>query len=75
MTHQFTFIGATGRQATLVAKAVHCYSRDAEGEPKFVTGWEFMPGSADRTEAAIGQLLDIAIEGQIASTCADGGSR
>ena len=62
MTHQFAFAGATGYEVTLVAKAVHCYSLAAEGEQKFVSGWEFMAGSAERTEAAIGQLLNIAIE-------------
>jgi len=40
----------------LVAKAVHSYA--VQGEPRFVTGWEFMAGSADRTERAIAQLLN-----------------
>ena len=62
MTHQFTFAGATGHEVTLVAKVVHCYSLTAEGAPRFVTGWEFMAGSAERTEAAIGKLFDIAID-------------
>lgn len=55
MTHWFTFTTQTGESIMLVAKAVHCYA--LQGERRFVTGWEFMAGSADRTERAIGQLL------------------
>jgi hypothetical protein len=57
MTHRFTFRSASGLQVTLVAKAVHCYALPEDGDRKFVTGWEFMAGSAERTAAAIGQLF------------------
>jgi hypothetical protein len=56
MTHWFTFSTRTGQSIMLVAKAVHCYA--VKGEPRFVSGWEFMAGSADRTDRAIGQLLE-----------------
>jgi hypothetical protein len=56
MTHWFTFSTLNGESTTLVAKAVHCYA--VEGQPLFITGWEFMAGSADRSERAIGLLLE-----------------
>jgi hypothetical protein len=62
MTHRFTFSSDAGLEATLVAKAVHCYSVPQEGDRKFVTGWEFMAGSADRTAAAIGPLFTTSTE-------------
>ena len=56
LTHWFSFASGMGEPVTLVAKAVHCQALgDRSG---FVSGWEFMRGTADRTEAAIGQLLD-----------------
>jgi hypothetical protein len=62
MTHRFTFASDSGMEISLVAKAVHCYSLPQEGDRKFITGWEFMPGSADRTEAAMGLLFAAATE-------------
>jgi hypothetical protein len=62
MTHWFTFTSRSGESVTLVAKAVHCQA--VPGEHAFVSGWEFMRGSAERTEAAIGQLLDALAEPQ-----------
>jgi hypothetical protein len=62
MTHRFTFASDSGPEVTLVAKAVHCHSVPQEGDRKFVTGWEFMAGSAERTAAAIGQLFTAATE-------------
>lgn len=59
LTHWFTFSAGQGQSITLVAKAVHCYANSKDR--KFVSGWEFMPGTADRTERAIGQLLDALI--------------
>jgi hypothetical protein len=56
MTHRFTFATRAGGSLTLVAKAVYC-SPTADGKA-FVSGWEFMRGMADRTEAAIGRLLE-----------------
>lgn len=56
MTHWFTFSTPAGQSITLVAKAVHCYR--LPDQPRFVSGWVFMAGTADRTERAIGQLLD-----------------
>lgn len=56
MTHRFLFATRSGESVTLVAKAVHC-QQEPNGAA-FVTGWEFMRGSAERTEAAIGRLLD-----------------
>ena len=58
MTHRFTFASPSGFVISLVAKAVRSYSLPQGSEPKFVTGWEFMAGSMDRTEKAIGQLTD-----------------
>jgi len=62
MTHRFTFASSSGLEISLVAKAVHCYSLPPEAGPTFVTGWEFMRGAAERTAAAIGQLLDAAVD-------------
>jgi hypothetical protein len=62
MTHRFTFVGHSGLEVTLVAKAVHCRSLPQEGDRVFITGWEFMAGSAERTEAAIGLLFAAATE-------------
>lgn len=59
MTHWFTFSTSTGQSITLVAKAVHCHS--SKTDRRFVSGWEFMKGTAERTERAIGQLLDALI--------------
>ncbi len=39
----------------LVAKAVHC--SPVPDASAFLSGWEFMRGSAEKTEAAIGRLL------------------
>jgi hypothetical protein len=55
MTHWFTLSTRSGESIRLVAKAVYCRGAD---EGRFVSGWEFMRGTADDTEAAIGQLLD-----------------
>ena len=55
MTHWFTFSTAAGSSVSLVAKAVHCYN--VAGEKAFVSGWEFMAGTSDRTEKAINELL------------------
>jgi hypothetical protein len=60
MTHWFTFTARSGESVTLVAKAVHCQA--LPDKQAFVTGWEFMRGSAERTEAAIAQLLDALAE-------------
>ncbi len=60
MTHWFTFTSRSGESVTLVAKAVHCQA--LPNEHAFVSGWEFMRGSAERTEAAIAQLLDALAE-------------
>jgi hypothetical protein len=57
MTHRFTFATQSGESITLVAKSVHC-QQVAEDAVSFLSGWEFMRGSADRTEAAIGKLVD-----------------
>ena len=61
MTHQFTFSVASGLEVTLVAKAVHCQSRLIDGEQRFVTGWEFMPGSLDRNAPTIARLLNASV--------------
>ena len=57
MTHWFTFSTASGFEVTLVAKAVHCRQLADDDGSRFVSGWEFMAGSAERTEIAIGELL------------------
>jgi hypothetical protein len=62
MTHRFTFVSASGLSIELVAKAVHCYRLGNTTQERYVSGWEFMAGSADRTEAAIGRLLEAATE-------------
>jgi hypothetical protein len=62
MTHRFTFATRSGLSIDLVAKAVHCY-RIADGTPnRFISGWEFMAGSADKTAVALGKLIDAAGE-------------
>lgn len=60
LTHRFLFATSSGVEVTLVAKAIHCYSRLVDGVQSFVTGWEFMAGSAELTEAALAQLMDAA---------------
>ena len=60
MTHRFTFASDSGLSIELVAKAVHCYRVANSAQDRYVSGWEFMAGSADRTEAAISKLLDTA---------------
>ena len=59
MTHRFvfsTFSGGAGRSITLVAKMIHCNA--VRAEHGYISGWEFMRGTSDRTEKEIGQLLD-----------------
>jgi hypothetical protein len=60
MTHWFTFSMPSGVEVTLVAKAVHCRLLATGDVPRFVSGWQFMAGSAERTATAIGQLLHLA---------------
>jgi hypothetical protein len=60
LTHRFTFAADNGLEVTLVAKAVHCYASLVNDQQVFVTGWEFMLGSADVTDAGIRQLIDAA---------------
>jgi len=57
ITHRFLFTAEGGVEITIVAKAMHCHSRPANGQPLFVTGWQFMAGSMEENEAAINQLL------------------
>lgn len=57
ITHRFLFTAEGGKEITIVAKAMHCHSRPVNGQPLFVTGWQFMAGSTDENEAAIKQLL------------------
>lgn len=57
LTHKFIFAARNGVEVSLIAKAVHCYSRTVDGQMTFVSGWEFMAGSAQQTEAEIGRLL------------------
>jgi hypothetical protein len=59
-THRFQFANDSGLEVILVAKAVHCYATLIDDRPLFVSGWEFMAGSAEQTELAIGQLLEAA---------------
>lgn len=56
-THRFVFSAEDGVEITIVAKAMHCHSRPADGQPLFVTGWQFMAGSTEENEAAIQRLL------------------
>lgn len=56
MTHWFRFTTTGGEVVTLPAKAVHC--RPLPGDTKYISGWEFMPGSAEVTDIAVGRLLD-----------------
>jgi hypothetical protein len=55
-THRFVFTTSDGVEVSLVAKAVHCYARLLDGARTYVTGWEFMAGSAPLTEAAFERL-------------------
>ena len=57
ITHRFLFSSEAGVEITIVAKAMHCHSRPADGHPLFVTGWQFMAGSMEENEAAIKRLL------------------
>lgn len=61
MTHWFTFSTPAGRTVTLVAKAVHCApvqnDPQAVNTPRFLSGWEFMAGTSEKNEKAIGELL------------------
>ena len=56
MTHLFRFTTSGGDVVALPAKAVHC--RPIPGGATFISGWEFMPGSAEVTDIAVGRLLD-----------------
>jgi hypothetical protein len=60
MTHRFTFACRSGFSVDLVAKAVHCYRMADGGQNRFISGWEFMAGSADKTALAIGKLIEAA---------------
>ena len=60
LTHWFTFSTDKGLGVTLVAKAVHCYASLVNDQQIYVSGWEFMIGSAEETDAGIRQLLDAA---------------
>jgi hypothetical protein len=60
LTHRFVIATPEGAEVRLVAKVIHCYSRVIDGVQSFVTGWEFMAGSADATAAALSKLCDTA---------------
>jgi hypothetical protein len=59
MTHRFVFSTPAGRSISLVAKMIHCSA--VRAEQGYISGWEFMPGTSDRTEKAIGDLLDAVV--------------
>lgn len=68
MTHRFNFTIASGPALRIVAKAVHCYRQPDTGEPRFVTGWEFLKGNSERAvfefvEAAAQLALEPAASG------------
>ena len=55
-----TFACRSGFSVDLVAKAVHCYRMADGAQNRFISGWEFMAGSADKTAVAIGKLIEAA---------------
>ena len=64
MTHRFTFATPAGQSVRLLAKAIHCRQEPpTTGAPRFVTGWEFMAGSAEATNRSIEALLETVIAG------------